>query len=408
MGFSWSSWVAQSTVLSMVRDAGFGEEGMLAADLPTPSGDEDAHALATDDFILLTTEGHGHCRETLHRFDRSARRRHLELNPGKSVTAQDTAIMIGLLLDEGRYVAPSPQKHLRLILAALELAGDSQPRDIAPYDFLALLGVFNWFARLNRPLFGAIGRGYVFGRRANPRVKQPLPAEVLRELLGAVALLALSEVDLTAPWYPELAATDASAAYGFGIAVAPISPKFAASIGRHSLTKNTVVELAMDADELGIPRKPRKGTRLHLPVSRRRFRVVLSRRARFQAHSGGLELHGAQLAIERLARSVPAHGHRVVMLMDAISPMCAIVKGRSNAPTLTRGTQRVDALLLASDLRLHLFYIPSEINPGDPPSRGERLHPPREPACKRAQPELEVDWEECLAELMAEFRSIPT
>ena len=405
MGLSWPSWVAQSTVLSVVRDAGFPEEGMLAADLPIPTEEGDEHALATDDFMFLTTRGPAHCRARLSAFDQAARRRQLVLNDGKSVTAEDTAVLIGLLVDGGRYVAPAPQKHWRRLLAVLHLVTSPEARCLAPYDLLGLLGVFNWFARLNRPLFGAIMEGYEFGRRPNPTVKQLLPSSVCRELLAATSMLALAEVDLTADWHQELTATDASAAFGFGIAVAPLTARCAASIGRHTLTKRTVVELALEADEAGVPRKPRKGVRLHLPVSMRRFRVVLSRRARFEAHSGGLELHGAQLAVERLARSEHTHGRRVIMLMDAISPMCAIIKGRSGKPTLLRGTQRVDALLLATGIRLHLFYVPSEINPGDPPSRGLRLHPVKGGKTQHAVPIPEDGWEDRVAELLEELRA---
>ena len=406
MGLSWSSWVAQSTMLSVVREAGFGEGDMLAPDLPAPPPEHDCHALATDDFMFLTTRGRAHCEQELRRFDRAAERRSLKLNDRKSITAQDTGVMIGLLLDQGRFVAPSPQKHWRLLLAVFHLVSGAQAGEIAPFDLLAILGVYNWFARLNRPLFGAVTHCYSFARQDCPRTPQPLPMTVKRELLAAIALLSLAEVDFTADWHPELIATDASAAFGFGVAVAPLSPQCAESLGRHALTKRLVVDLAREAGEEAIPRKPRKGVRLHLPVSRRRFRVVLSQRARFQAHSGGLELHGAQLAIERLARDGGVRGRRVIMLMDAISPMCAIVKGRSNKPTLLRGTQRVDALLMATDLRLNLFYIPSEINPGDPPSRGLRLHPERAAAREHPLPELEQGWEERVAELAGEFRAI--
>ena len=414
MGFSYSSWVAQSTMLEEVRSAGFGDEGLLATDIPTPLGLPEMHALATDDFIHLSTQSEQSVRARMQRYDRVMEGRGIALNDGKSVTAASSAMVIGLLVDEGRFLAPSPARHLRLLRSVVELASGPNARELSPYELLAVPGTYNWLARLNRPLFGAIGEAYAFGHGGDPRRRRSLPPAAVRDLVLGVALLPLAEVDFCMPWHPGIVATDASSVFGFGVAVARASAASVAALGRHSLTKETVAELLADPAEAPIERKPRRGVRVDVPVSRSRFRVTLSARAQFQAHSGGLELHGAQLALEQFLRDPRHLGHRLVMLMDAKAPMYGIVKGRSNAVTLARGTQRVDALLLAGGTRLHLFYIPSEVNPGDPPSRGLRLHPEggRRAAgagqgrAAAARPPLEPGAGERIAELAAELRAI--
>ena len=52
MGFSWSSFVAQSTLLHCCRRAGLTDKHMLADDLLPPRG-RVAHALATDDAMVF-------------------------------------------------------------------------------------------------------------------------------------------------------------------------------------------------------------------------------------------------------------------------------------------------------------------------------------------------------------------
>jgi len=57
MGFSWSSCVAQSTMLATMQRSGRSEKEMVSLQQPIPSSNRDLSALATDDVIHLTTLG---------------------------------------------------------------------------------------------------------------------------------------------------------------------------------------------------------------------------------------------------------------------------------------------------------------------------------------------------------------
>ena len=92
-------------------------------------------------------------------------------------------------------------------------------------------------------------------------------------------------------------------------------------------------------------------------------------------YSGELEAYAALLAVRRLVRRPRLHSHRMLFLMDAISVLSALQKGRSSAPSLRICVRRISALVLAANLRIRYGYIPSEWNPADAPSRG--LHPLR-------------------------------
>eukprot|EP00973_Karenia_brevis_P020878 2869170-Karenia_brevis.AAC.1 len=51
----------------------------------------------------------------------------------------------------------------------------------------------------------------------------------------------------------------------------------------------------------------------------------------------------------------------------------ALTKGRSSAPGLVRPIRQACAVLLRTDVTPHLRWTPSELNPGDAPSRGHRI-----------------------------------
>ena len=57
MGFAWSSYVAQSTLLAACRVAGFPDEMVICDENPTPVGLGEAYALATDDVMHFFTSG---------------------------------------------------------------------------------------------------------------------------------------------------------------------------------------------------------------------------------------------------------------------------------------------------------------------------------------------------------------
>jgi hypothetical protein len=76
------------------------------------------------------------------------------------------------------------------------------------------------------------------------------------------------------------------------------------------------------------------------------------------------------LGVRRFSR---CRTYRVLILVDALTILGDFQRGRSSALTLKAAVQRTWAILLAADVRPCSGYIPSEYNPGDPPSRGRRL-----------------------------------
>jgi hypothetical protein len=77
------------------------------------------------------------------------------------------------------------------------------------------------------------------------------------------------------------------------------------------------------------------------------------------------------LGLQRVLRNVRQHGCRMLFGVDAQAVLHALNKGRSSAWSIRREVARCSALCLAGDLRCRYFYIHSELNVADGPSRGK-------------------------------------
>ena len=113
----------------------------------------------------------------------------------------------------------------------------------------------------------------------------------------------------------------------------------------------------------------RQGSPITLPFAQESFRDVISMRARRTGHAGELEAHALLLAVRHLCRSAANHGKHAVFAVDAQAVVYAALKGRSSAPGFAFTLRRIGALLLATGIRAHYMWIPSEHNPADWPSR---------------------------------------
>ena len=372
MGFSWSSYVAQGTMLATMRKSGRTEKEMVSLQQPIPSANRDLSALATDDVIHLTTLGPAHSVRTMSDFELACRQSRIELNQRKSVTGVQDMTLIGIRLRSGRFLGPDPNKLSRFTRAVVYLFGTSDEFELSPNQLAALSGVGTWFCLLNRPLLCVLEKSYSFGRGDCPNTPRPVSRAVKKELMTLVSMLCFAESDLGLPWFPGIMATDASPAFGYGVCLARTSQSKARRYGLGCFTADALADFESDDEDPVVAEKlrARLGTRCTLPVRRHQFRTLLSARARETGHSGFLELTGVELGLNLFVRSSEHLRHRLNILIDAQAVLRAVLKGRSSAPTFYTGLRRINATLLACTIRLGVSYVPSEANPADPPSRG--------------------------------------
>ena len=122
-----------------------------------------------------------------------------------------------------------------------------------------------------------------------------------------------------------MTACDACPDFGFGVSCVECSDRVARQVGRLAERHGDFIRLyrrpddPLEKDRLGVPHR--------LPFCQDDFRVVISKRARWAAHSGILEAHGLLLAVKWLSRTPQHHGHRVPILVDAKAVLGAAAKG---------------------------------------------------------------------------------
>ena len=142
-------------------------------------------------------------------------------NRSKDISLKEEVAALGCDLTNGPVmVQPSKPKIAACVCRTLDLLhrGWSSPR-----GFHALLGVWEWFALLQRAFFGIYSSVYDFVRREPAKGKVPVPKPALNELLLTLALAPLLSVRLDKQPLDFMTASDAAPQYGFGVSMCPCS-----------------------------------------------------------------------------------------------------------------------------------------------------------------------------------------
>eukprot|EP00928_Gymnodinium_smaydae_P061722 TRINITY_DN45745_c0_g1_i1.p1 TRINITY_DN45745_c0_g1~~TRINITY_DN45745_c0_g1_i1.p1 ORF type:complete len:1002 (+),score=67.19 TRINITY_DN45745_c0_g1_i1:59-3064(+) len=365
MGFSWSSYIAQSTMIAVCRSAGLDESAMLAPDLPIPKRMDECFSLATDDVIHFATVRNT-ATSRMRRLDRAFASNHVLRHPDKDINAVTSGTCLGLDLDDGIYLAPSASSLGNLLTCCMHIIGSDTYFCMQPKQLASIVGLVQWFCLLNRPLFSSLWAVYEFCKRLPDYRAQVVPQEIKDELLLVVFLSPYFEADLTRTWQTDLLASDASPAYGFGLSAANVGAQAVRNLAVHA--QRSACHVRFSDDEAG--EVPRAGLQHRLSLRKSAFRTLLSVKATYKAHSGSLEAAAATLLLRWLTRSPERHRKRTAALVDATAVLHALSKGRSSAPTIRTEIARAGSIAVASDLLVRWIYVPSESNPADGPSRG--------------------------------------
>ena len=370
MGFSWSSFIAQSHLLACCRAAGLAESMALADNRPSPLDMHEVFSLATDDVMHFTQNDPQLSASRMRDLNRAMEDGDVVRNTAKDLVGARSGTAIGIDLDEGLYLAPHAEK-LALVLSGAACL----PRDLelSPSGMSALLGHYTWFGLLARPMLSCFAEVYHHTRLEGQHSERALTPRSVAELLAFVTLLPLCEADLQRPWSDLIGATDASVDFGFGACVADCSPDRSRELGRLAERRGDYVRLdrllaGEDSDDE--PERPRIGKPHRLGLPKRAFRTVLTCRKGYDGHAGALETSALVLFVKWLLRSTKRHAKRTVVLVDAKALVGAATKGRTSAVTTQREIRQLAALTLAGDLHMRYVYVPSEDNPADAPSRG--------------------------------------
>ena len=438
MGFSWSSAVAQDTTLAACVAAGIAEDSILSLDHDVPAQQDELCFVATDDTVLLRTSLTTGQR-TLASLDGAFAKNGIPRNaakdislaakitalgcdlscesvPGKADAASTSASVVPLLplpgcstsaqqprltanMGRGSMVCGSPGERMSQLPCGFhgKVRADPSAAKIAqsvcrtlgllqigcasPKAFHALLGVWEWFALLQRGFFSIFDSVYSFVRREPATEITMVPETALNEMLVTLLLAPLLSADLDRQPLEQLVATDAAPQFGFGVSVCRCSRQEAVQVCSFAERRGDYVRLTacpddpVEAPHLGVPRR--------LAVTQRDFTTVISSKAKWPAHPGVLEAHAYLLALKWVARHAAKHNCKVPLLVDAKVVVGATAKGRSSAKALRHVLRSVAAVSMAANLLPRAVYIPSESNPADAPSRGTRNRPKASRPCRK-------------------------
>ena len=197
-----------------------------------------------------------------------------------------------------------------------------------------------------------------------------MPRDCLRDVLSSAVLSIFCMVDMNLQHLDFVAATDASSEFGIGGCIAKASKSVLSGLLTAAERDGVFVTLQGVLDK---PRGKSLGTPHLTPFRVHDFGTIFSYRLTDNEHINLREAHAILFYLQWLLRSVGRRSRRVILLVDSLVAVGAMQKGRSGSAALNLLVRRAHCLCMAGDLRLHIVFIPTEHNPADFPSRGERI-----------------------------------
>ena len=369
MGFSWSSCVAQSTLLGVCALAGLASDRILASDLPLPSDLSLAFAVATDDLMIFSVGPATVTVAAAEEVERVMTLNGIIKNPEKDVNGVLSTTCVGVDLIDGRYWTPPSERLWRHLDAVVDLSkhGVGSRGGVAGF-----LGSAQWFDLLRRLRLSVFDHVYGFssGSLAKDWTQMTVPTEVTGELLLDTAFALFGCVDMNLPFLPLIAATDASTEYGHGGVVSQASIEEVRRVARMACKLGGHVCME-DGPALSHELLARLGPRHDLKLELGNFDVIFTVRVETPGHINIEEGVALIRYLKWVLRSSSRFRHRVVLLIDSKVVLGAVAKGRSSSKPLNTLVRRAAALCFAGGLVLHCVFISTKHNPADWPSRGE-------------------------------------
>ncbi|OLP88662.1 hypothetical protein AK812_SmicGene29969 [Symbiodinium microadriaticum] len=320
MGFSWSSCIAQAATLACCVEAGVCTSSFMDLDSPPPSGPEICGVATDDTFFFHFDKELG--RKRLSDLDAVLAANGMPKNATKDVSLQSSMTALGCCIDEETGTAqPEPSKITALFLAWIDLLnkGHASPRSVS-----RALGLHQWFCLLQRPAFCVFDAVYEFVRREPSFVSADLPSSVGAELAVAAFIMPLLCADLRRTFLPQLTACDAAPAFGFGVAYMRCSRAAAAEVGALAERRGDYVKFYLG------------------------FKVAISARARYKAHSGEILPEARHAGIGCEGSILPV-SLRLLMLNACIAGMNFL------AELLQEGTDAGDAEIPRAEVEPDVF-----------------------------------------------------
>lgn len=406
MGWTHALWVCQKCHEMIIDGIPQIVQGPRIVDRqPVPGVEPFVHTEYVDNFVALSQRPGLVC-ELATAAGKELQSRGLPTHDVEAGVGLDT---LGWNFDEHSPKVKVTNKRMwRLRLATLELL----KRDRADGRLIEkLVGHFTFAGLLQRSLLSVFQACYAFIRKQYHQEVQ-IWAEVRRELFWAASLICLVEKDLSSVWSSRVHATDASF-WGRGVVSINKEIDDVKAVGQHcdrwrfSVREEANARVdefrrtvqALDVETLTLPSGPSNevesgcttfgretgGAENPLPLGSTPFPEVPIEflegswtqvdGSAWQRVESIPVLEGRAIVwlAQHLARSSKNHNKRHLVLTDSMTACLALEKGRSSTPSINRICRQVAALQFMTGFEIRTRWIPSELNPGDPPSRARDL-----------------------------------
>ena len=309
----------------------------------------------------------------------------------------------------GPHITPKGKRRWRLYYAISQALTFKM---LTSRQLSAILGHFTFQGLLRRELLSTMRACYVFIQKDFHRPSR-LWTSVVRELTWMRSSLMFVEHDMSLPWSGEVFCYDASP-WGCGVVRGRVAPHLAQTVGQYSekwrfknretvslrrlsqkaILQHVFVESGSDAmavlsDKINKGRLPADvldeieiNSEFIIPLVPRvlnsylgaEWRTCVSAPWTRHEHISVLECRALVSALcLNLSRPNTHHRHWL-LLSDSIACILSNVKGRSSKPGMCRAIRQITAILLCCSIKMHLRWIPSELNVADEPSRRGLRH----------------------------------
>jgi len=353
-------------MLEIARAAGLTDPLVLAPDAPLPALPDFCYTLATDDLVVLSTEGPGGTLKGVNSFDKSLAKHGVIKQGAKDVNDETSGTSLGIDLVDGTAWWGESSKMWTVLQRTL---GILQGAPVSPRGMAAHMGLLQWLDLLERLKLSFYGDVYSFYSDPTSTSRRPVPAGVKTELLCGAILGCFWTLNMSTPFLPIVACTDASSSYGLGATVAEAPMNVVIDVARFHGLHDVFVTFDMDVP-LGVKAPSHLGTRHRVPLHDHDFVTVVKLRMDDDEHINVREALGLLAFVKWLTRSAGRFGRRVVIAVDSKVVHGAVAKGRSPSWSLRRVLRQLGCLCLASGTLLFVVFVPTHWNSADRPSRG--------------------------------------
>ena len=339
MGWSHSVYIGQEVHETVLKRAGIPESTRVQNNRDRMVG-KFRHGAYVDDYFSLGTDSE-EAWSALSRVVETCGEMELPAKSGKILEPglREFTEVIGIEVHEDGVLRPSQEKIRKLIR---ETRGLVKRRKWEIKYIQHIVGKWAWTLLLRRPFFSVLGRVYKHLEEGERVFKPTLQARKEMETLIDIAPLLETRLDL--PFSDTVVCTDASEKGG-GVSYCRAKPAEVRDLvhfEREEMDKWVKDQNWVDS----VSHKWTRKVYIHL-----------------------LEGEALVLGLKWLLRAKKNYGKRLVIFVDNQTLLGALKKGRSSKKSLNKICRKVAALVGASNCKLELFYIKSELNPADKPSR---------------------------------------